>query len=377
MENELADLEARDGVVGGMRIIHLSCVAPPEIGGIGRVAAKEVDLLNAAGHDAHLVSLTTHAAFRCGNAGSIHALSHFVKDADIVHLHYPFFGTAGALARLRRHGVMKRLVMTLHMDATAKGLAGGVFALHRRFFQERILSSADVLLVSSKDYAAHASFAPFADKAIELPFGVDEGFFAPGPNTADQFGIPSGVPVVLFVGGMDTAHAFKGIDVLLRAAVNLPDAHLLFVGDGNRRASYEQLATSLGIAARCHFAGKVDQERLVNAYRSASVLVLPSISSAEAFGLVAIEAQACGVPVVASDLPGVRTVISSGQTGLLTPAGDVEGVSHAIRTVLAGKKKGEFASEKCREFVLKRFTWSKHMEGLLEVYHRLNGGRSS
>ncbi len=348
-----------------MRIIHFSCVAPPEIGGIGRVASKEVSSLQALGHDAHLVSLTTHAGFRFGNAGSIHALKHFVDGADIVHLHYPFYGTMEELARLRRQGAIKKLVVTLHMDATATGIRGSIFRLHRALFQKKILDAADVLLASSRDYVEHSSFADVAARTIELPFGIDEEIFRPGEADHEKFGLKKDAPVVLFVGGMDTAHAFKGIPHLLNAMVSLSDTQLLLVGDGDQRKHFEKMAMTLGITDRCHFVGKLKDEDLVKAYRTADVFTLPSTSGAEAFGLVALEAQACGVPVVASNLPGVRTVVSS--DGRRVPPGDENALAQALKEVTEGR--GDMArAVRCRDFVLERFTWKKHMEGLIQAY---------
>jgi len=359
-----------------MRIIHFSCVAPPEIGGIGRVASQEVASLVERGEEAHLVSLTTHAGFRIGNAGSIHAVEHFVREADIVHLHYPFYGTAGTIARLRREGTIKRLVMTLHMDATSRGVKGRIFDAYRKAFQPKILASADALLVSSKDYAANSSYAPVADKVIELPFGVDEIRFSPGLSERDRFGLPVDTSTILFVGGMDKAHAFKGVDILLRAAVDLPDVHLLLVGEGELKKSYEKLAENLGIAPRCHFVGSVKDDGLVAAYRTADVFAFPSTSAAEAFGLVAVEAQSCGIPVVASDLPGVRTVVEDEKTGFLVPVNDTKALAERLNQILKDPDLRRRMGETARQRVLDRFTWTKHMEGLIKVYSDVCASRS-
>lgn len=351
-----------------MRVIHFSCVAPPDTGGIGRVASAEVTSLVERGHDAHLVSLTTHAGFRFGNVGTIHALEHFVRDADVVHLHYPFYGVAGELASLRRRGVIKHLVMTLHMDATASGLKGLFFDAHRRVFQSSILAAADGLFGSSLDYARHSSFAPYADRVIEMPFGIDETFFSPGTSTPEAF-------TVLFVGGMDKAHAFKGVSVLLRAIAATPLARLILVGDGNLRPSYEREAKQLGITERCEFLGRIETAKLPDVYRSASVLALPSTSGAEAFGLVLLEAQACGIPVIASDLPGVRTVLEPEQTGLLVQPGNVEALAAAIRRVQQDATWMTNARARARVFVLERFTWKKHMDKLEQVYREVTSRR--
>jgi glycosyltransferase involved in cell wall biosynthesis len=354
-----------------MRVLHLSCIAPPEHGGIGRVAAIETNLLEERGVEVHLASLTTHASFRFGNAGRIYALDHLVRDMDIVHLHYPFFGTAEYVAKLRRTGAIKRLVVTLHMDATADGWKGRVFDVYRSLFQRRVLETADVLFASSRDYAAHSSFAPYADRVIDVPFGVDETRFCPGSSERSRFGVPDGVPLVLFVGGMDTPHAFKGVRELLEAFAGILDAHLLLVGDGNLRAGYEAHAKELGISDRCRFAGSVQDALLPDVYRSADLLAFPSTSAAEAFGLVAVEAQACGIPVIASDLPGVRTVIDAERTGLLVPPKDVTRLASAIRELLSDAERRRTMGRAARERVLKGYTWTAHMDRLMDVYQSL------
>lgn len=354
-----------------MRVLHLSCISPPDVGGIGRVAAIEVERLHGRGIDAHLASLTTHAGFRIGNAGRIYALDHLVRDQDIVHLHYPFFGTAELLPSLKKRGLFKRLIVTLHMDATASGIKGKIFSLYRARAQKTILDAADVLLASSRDYIAHSSFAPYADRITELPFGVDEARFRPGPSSRTQFGIPEHVPVIVFVGGMDNAHDFKGVRELLEALVQIPDAHLLLVGEGELRKKYEARAVELGVMTRCHFVGKLADDGLVSAYRTADAFAFPSTSAAEAFGLVAVEAQACGVPVVASDLPGVRTVIEDGKTGLLVKPGDVASLRTALVALLADPSRRAEMGIAARVRVEQRYTWAKHIDGLVDAYSQL------
>ena len=355
-----------------MKVIHLSCVAPPQIGGIGRVASAEVELLKSEGIDASLIAPSDLPTYwSVGNAAMLNSqkLAQAVRDADVVHLHYPFYGTAGLVARMRRRGDIKRLVMSLHMDATATGVKGLIFDAHRALFQKKILDSADALLVSSKDYAVHSSFARWKDRVIELPFGVDEKRFSPVQK-------PHGRTVV-FVGGMDRPHAFKGVDVLLHAFEELPqDAKLVLVGDGELRPEYEKLAKGLGIGERVTFLGRISDAELPDVYRSADVLAFPSVTGAEAFGLVALEAQACGIPVVASDLPGVRTVVNDKVTGFLSPAGDAKELAAHLRLILENPGMAEEFGRAARERVLRSFTWDKHIDGLTEVYQNVCASRS-
>jgi glycosyltransferase involved in cell wall biosynthesis len=372
-----------------MRIVHLACVAPPQTGGIGQAALWETNALIERGHDAVLLApaatglvsagpierLPTLFAF--GNAAILRRgpLTQAVQDADIVHLHYPFYGAAGCAAYLRRTNRIKKLVITIHMDASAYGWKGALFGLHRLFAQKLILDSADALIVSSRDYAGQASFAPSIasrpEVVAELPFGVDETRFVPGPVDRSAFGISPDAKVVGFVGGMDVAHHFKGVDVLLRAMVGLPDTWCVLVGDGDLRAGYEKLAQELGIATRVKFLGRISPEQLPSAYRLFDVLAFPSTSFAEAFGLVALEAQASGVPVVASQLPGVRTVVENGISGVLVPPCDAKALADALRRLLADDTRRKQMGDVARQRVLLRFTQKAHMDGLVALYKRL------
>ncbi len=355
-----------------MKVVHIACVAPPQIGGIGRVASVEVHELQRCGIDA---SLLTPADFpvlwSSGNAAVLHPkrLASAVRDADIVHLHYPFYGTAEVVSYLRKHGSIKHLVITLHMDATASGLNGLIFGLHRKLFQHAILNQADALCVSSKDYAAHSSFAPWVERTIELPFGVDTLRFSPKPGIRNK--------TVVFVGGLDRAHAFKGVDILLRACAQLPrDTRLIIAGDGDLRHGYEKYARDLGLSDRVTFLGRVSDADLPDVYRQGSVFAFPSISSSEAFGLVALEAQACGIPVVASYLPGVRTVIEDKITGLLTPSGDSKELAAHLRLFLENSEMCEEFGHMARARVLEQFTWIHHIDGLMKIYLDVCASRS-
>lgn len=377
-----------------MKVVHLACVAPPEIGGIGKVAAQEVGLLRSRGVDAVLLApepvyplpdagqeriVRVKPLWRLGNASQLApwGMSPHLKTADIVHLHYPFFGTDLEIDFLKFFGTVKKLVVTLHMDADVSGWRGLVNRIHRHTVQELILRSADALLVSSLDYARHSSFKKFtaASKMHELPFGVDEARFCPGECRLEKFGIPAGAKTISFVGGMDKPHAFKGVDVLLKAVAELPaDVWCLLGGDGELRPGFEKLAHELGIAERTKFIGRVADADLPDVYRAGQVFAFPSVSGAEAFGLVAVEAQACGVPVVASDLPGVRTVVADKETGFLSPAGDPKELAAHLRLLLENPGMRQEMGAAARRRVVEKFTWSRHLEGLMTIYNGVIAG---
>jgi glycosyltransferase involved in cell wall biosynthesis len=359
-----------------MKVVHVCCVAPPEVGGMGSVAYQEVEQLRKLGVDAVLVAPETQIpkqvrddeniirlpAMRIGNVARLVGLDKIIKDADVVHLHYPFYFTAGLIARLRRQNKIKKLVITLHMDATDKGWRWLAAFLHRKLFQKRVLDSADALFVSTLDYAQTSSFAPWVGtpKFHELPFGVDTEIFRPSSVTRPQ------ATIVGMVGVMDRAHPFKGVDVLLRALAKLPsNIHGLFVGDGDRQKDYENLAKDLNISNRVEFVGRLDREKLITTLQSMDVFAFPSTSRAEAFGLAMLEAMACGVPVVASDLPGVRSVAKD--AGLVVAVNDPEALAAGLRRVLDDQALRQSLALAARDKAL-RYSWPNHAQKLIEFY---------
>jgi glycosyltransferase involved in cell wall biosynthesis len=163
----------------------------------------------------------------------------------------------------------------------------------------------------------------------EIPNGVDVERFNPtldGRLVKARYGIdPEAGHVLVFVGAMDRAHHPKsGVTVLLEAVASLRDRSLtvLLVGGGDMIGEYAALARAIGIAERTHFVGRVGSDELGRYYAAADVVVQPS-QLFETFGMVAIEAMACGRPVIASDLPGARRVVSDAGGGLLAKPGDV------------------------------------------------------
>ncbi|MDD2785457.1 MAG: glycosyltransferase family 4 protein [Patescibacteria group bacterium] len=368
-----------------MKVVHVSCVAPPQGGGIGVVANQEVLYLRKLGVDATLVAPKTSSlvtryqlpvtrlpAFRIGNVGRLLGLKKVLKDADVVHLHYPFYFTAGLIARWRRQNKIKHLVVTLHHDATDNGWRGLAANIHRKFLQKRVLESADLLLVSTLDYARNSSYSSLVGdiRLRELPFGVDATVFCPAylASPVTRYSLPV-THLVGTVSVMDRAHPFKGIDVFLRAVAKLPaNVHAVIVGDGDRRQSYEEMAKALGIADRVNFAGRLSEDDLIKTLQNLDVFVFPSTSRAEAFGLVALEAMSCGVPVVASDLPGVREVINN--AGVTVGVNDEVVLAKAVEDLLNDTDRRQTFAKAAREKAL-GLDWNKHTQTLFDYYKQL------
>ncbi|MCR4312311.1 MAG: glycosyltransferase family 4 protein [Candidatus Uhrbacteria bacterium] len=340
-----------------MHIGIVTPVYPPYRSGIGVVAAEERRRLRAAGDDVVVFTPDYHHGeqqeegivrlrpwFAWGNAAVVPSLVLRLRRVDVIHLHFPFYGS-DILVAVASILWRKPLVVTFHMRPKASGWLGALFFLFRWLVEPLVMAVARTVIVSSEDYA-ETSHIRHRNRVV-LPFGVDTARFAPGDGHAFAalHGLQPGVPTVLFVGGMDEAHYFKGVDHLLRACakIQLP-WQLLFVGDGTLRPVYEALAKQLVIADRVHFAGSVPFADLPDAYRAADIHVLPSIDRSEAFGLVTLEAMAAGLPSIVTDLPGVRTLVDRGVTGFVVPPADddalVEKLTLVLRDPLLRKRLG-------------------------------------
>jgi glycosyltransferase involved in cell wall biosynthesis len=172
------------------------------------------------------------------------------------------------------------------------------------------------------------------------------------------------------VGSLDPAHHFKGLDILIDAVHDLRDLEwrLTIVGDGVLRPHFERRAEDRRLKDRIHFAGGVSDADLPKYYRAADVHVLPSTGAAEAFGLVAIEAAASGIPSVASDLPGVRTVVRHDKTGLLVRPGSAIVLAASLRSLLERPDQRKALGAAARRRAEDEFSWDPLITRLEHTY---------
>ncbi|TFV61327.1 D-inositol-3-phosphate glycosyltransferase [Mycobacterium sp. PS03-16] len=259
---------------------------------------------------------------------------------DIVHSHYWLSGQVGWLARDRW---AVPLVHTAHTLAAVKNaaLAEGDAPEPplRAVGEQQVVDEADRLIVNTEHEAQQLVSLHHADRSrIDVVHpGVDLETFTPGDRAAARaaLGLDPHETVVAFVGRIQP---LKAPDILLRAAAKLPGVRVVVAGgpSGSGLAAPDTLvalADDLGIADRVTFLPPQSRENLVTVYRAADVVAVPSYS--ESFGLVAVEAQACGTPVVAAAVGGLPVAVRDGVTGALVDGHDVGDWAHTLDAVLA------------------------------------------
>lgn len=359
-----------------MRIAHVTATFPPYLGGTGNVAYHNAKVLSERGHQVTVLTARQKlsvqrvfpfqveylpATFRLGNAPLTPGLLDRLHQYDVVHLHAPYiFGEMLVGMATRRYRIP--LVVTYHQDLIAPGLRGMAFLVYGQTAQRHALAQARYIVATSHDYARHSHLWHwFGDRwsAVRtIPNGVDTLTFRPPDYPAGPIGRGfRKYPYALFVGAMDRAHFFKGVPVFLDALSRVPGLHAVLVGAGEMRPAFERLARPK-LADRAHFVGRLTTEDLVLAYQHAVVTVLPSISQGEAFGLVLLESMSSGTPVIASDLPGVRSVVAHGQDGLLVPAKDAKSLAQALRVLMANPVARHRMGQAGRAKVEQSYSWT-------------------
>lgn len=387
-----------------MRIAHVTATFPPYRAGTGNVCLAHARELARRGHTVHVLTALPQSGpelprcevidgvyvrrlrtlLRIGNAPVMPALASALRGFDLIHLHYPFiFGAE--MARVSAALTRTPLVLSFHNDLIGRGVRSAIFSLYQRVSGTVTVAGAARLCAVSMDHYGSSRLASSLERTVrtrpgfvvELPNGVDVNLFQEqGPRIdLTRYRIPADARVILFVAALDRAHHFKGLDRLLRAMQLLPgDIRLLVAGDGELRAGYEREARGLGIGDRTSFAGKIDHDNLPAFYRSSHVTVLPS-TPPESFGLVLIESMACGTPVVASRIPGVRTVVEDGLDGLLVDSADPQALASAIDAVIAGDERRREMGRRGRDKVVARYAWDKIGARLEAIYAQVLAAR--
>lgn len=227
------------------------------------------------------------------------------------------------------------------------------------------LSKAGSLLSTSKAMAAEASRYTNRDMAI-TPFGVDMDLFKPTPERADR-------PSIAIVKTLEKKY---GIETLLRAFALIGkmegcgDYILRIAGTGSLEDDLKRLAVELEIADKVEWLGFVSQDEAARVYGMAEIAVIPSESESESFGVSAVEAQACGTPVIVSDIPGLMEATLPGKSSLVFKRGDYEELASRIYELARDAEKRKAMGERGIQYVAENFEINSCFERVKDRYLR-------
>ncbi len=284
---------------------------------------------------------------------------------DIIHLHFPY--PLGEIASLLR-GRARRIVITYHSDVVRQKL---ILRFYHRLLL-RVLSRADAIIASSPNYIETSQYLPrFREKCHVIPFGVDVSFFRPGTGTEPVPDVLKAYlpPFVLFVGKF---RYYKGLHYLVEALRHIPVGTLVLVGTGPEESALRSQVSRLGLDSRVAFVGHVGEPLLPSFYQASRVFVLPSCERAEAFGVVQLEAMACGLPVVSTEIgTGTSYVNVNDETGLVVPPSDPAALAQAINRLLENETLRRAMSRAARNQVELRFTKERMVESTASLYKRI------
>jgi glycosyltransferase involved in cell wall biosynthesis len=319
------------------------------------------------------VPTTEFAARSLRDVKTFRRVRTFLRDhsIDLVHAHLTFSAIWSALLS-RQTGIPS--VATLHVAPTAT-------RQHKNTFRHRVATdvrdsllrkslnrwSSGVITVSEalrQTYIAKGDLDPGKVRVVHNGIELDRfrrDRAATRARVHQEFAIPDDVPVLVTVSVLRPA---KGIEVLLDAARQVPNACFLILGDGVMRQQWSELAASYGIAERIRWAGfRTDVDALL---AGCDAMVHPSLD--DAFPTVLLEAMAAGLPVIATAVGGIPEIVVDGVTGTLVPPGDASALAAAIGALLADRSKMARMGEAATDVATKNFSTAAWVERLRVVY---------
>ncbi|MGB9875605.1 MAG: glycosyltransferase [bacterium] len=331
-------------MVKGIRILQVNKLYFPHIGGVEKVVQRLGEGLAQKGYSVTVLACgprteekelngvrlqLVKTSFYISSAPFSFSFPHFYKklsrEADLIIHHFP--DPTGELAELLVNADRPKIVL-YHSDVVRQKALKPFYDLETRIF----LSRAKYIVATSPNYAQTSPIlSQFKEKVRIIPLAVDTDFFTPeGPVHPILSQIrQEGFSIVLYVGRFAY---YKGLEYLIKAVPLLPrNVKVVLVGDGEGKPKLLSLVKELHLEERVVFIPPVKDEELPSIYRGADVFALPSIARSEAFGLVACEAMACGVPVITTEIgTGTSFYNLHGQTGLVISPKDAMELSKAI-----------------------------------------------
>jgi glycosyltransferase involved in cell wall biosynthesis len=291
---------------------------------------------------------------------------HILKeDFDIIHTHLPTPWSAdwSAVFSLWKR---KPLVLSYHNDIVGDGVACHIAKGYNLTALKFTLKIANKIIIGHSNYLKFSPYLKkYQEKIVIIPVGVDIGRFTPDETETER--------TIFFLSLLDEFHKYKGLDYLLEAMElvkkEIPAVKLIVGGGGKLLNYYREKTVSLGLEKNVDFAGYIPIESVPEYYRNCSLFVLPSISAShEGFGIVSLEAMACGKPVVTTDIVGTAEDIKKYDSGIVIKPMDTKALADAIISILQDKKEAKRMGTNGRELIEKKYSWVNIAKKIENIY---------
>lgn len=313
--------------------------------------------------------------FRAGSIGSYFSvpisftfpflLKKISSDRDILHFHLPFPLAVISYLLVRPKG---KIIVWWHSDILRPK---SLYKLYKPFLR-KFLNKVDKIIVATPYHIKNSDILKdFRNKCEVIPFGIDIKHFEKNSqvrNKVKQIRNKYGPKFILFIGRLIY---YKGLEYLIQAMTEI-NAKLLIIGEGNLRGNLQKLVDNFKIDDRVFFLGRVKNSDILAYYHACDIFVLPSIAKTEAFGLVQLEAMACGKPIVNTNLPtGVPYVSQHKITGLTVLPKDIKALAGAINILFSDESLRKKYGENGKRRVEKEFTKKIMIEKIFNTYKKV------
>lgn len=292
----------------------------------------------------------------------------FREDFDIIHTHLPTPWSADwsvILAKFKK----KPIIITYHNDIVSTGFASYIAKLYNLTSLNIILKMSEKIIITQPKYFDRSPYLKkYREKIKVVPVGVDINKFKPLNVDEEEH-------TLFFLSVLDKFHEYKGLKYLLKALRivknEIKDIKLIIGGEGELKTYYQELANHLGVGGNVNFVGFIPDDKLVEYYNRCSIFVLPSYSSdQEGFGIVLLEALACGKPVVTTEIVGISEDVQKSNAGIIVKPHDIESLADAIIRIIQDDNLRKKMGKNGRK-IAEKYSWKNIADRMEKIYIEL------
>ena len=287
------------------------------------------------------------------------------ENFDIIHTHFPSPWSADIsmiISFLKR----KPLILTYHNDVVKTGKLGVLTEVYNLVFLKLLLKRSAKILITQPEYINRSKYLyKYKNKIEVIPNGIDTKiYFQKNINK-----IPN---QIFFLSILDKYHTYKGLDCLIKAIkivkTKIPDIILIVGGSGDMIKNYKFLAKKLELEKNIEFRGFIESNKLIDLYNQSELFVLPSTGIQEGFGIVLLEALACGTPVIATNIVGIAKEIKDNKCGIIIPCNDAKKLAQAIIRIIKNINLQKKMKIKGKLLIQDKYDWSKNVKMVENLY---------